>query len=157
MNNLLKALLLTLVTVGLLAGCATTPEPEQAPEPAAAPEPVAEQETESETELVDTFYFDFDQSTLTPRARAPLSAWAERLQDSNAQVRVEGHTDERGSREYNMGLGERRAKAVRDYLVLQGLSSNRIEVVSYGEERPIAMGSNEQAWSQNRRAMIRDE
>lgn len=155
MNNLLKAMLLTLATFGLLAGCATTPEPEQAPEPTTAPEPLAEQETEAETELVDTFYFDFDQSTLKPRARAALSAWAERLNDSNAQVRIEGHTDERGSREYNMGLGERRAKAVRDYLVLQGLSSSRLEVVSYGEERPAVMGENEQAWSQNRRAVIK--
>lgn len=154
MNNLLKAMLLTLASVALLAGCATTPEPEQAPEPTAAPEPVAEQEAETEVELVQTFYFDFDQSTLNARARAALSAWAERLKDNNDQVRVEGHTDERGSREYNMGLGERRAKAVRDYLVLQGLSSNRLEVVSYGEERPAVMGSNDQAWSQNRRAEI---
>jgi peptidoglycan-associated lipoprotein len=155
MINIFKAFLLALATIGLLAGCATatTEEPEPAPEMTEAePEP---QPTPEPTTQIDTvFYFDFDRSTLKPAARAALTAHAERLKNSGQSVRIEGHTDERGSREYNMGLGERRAKAVRDFLVLQGVNPNRIEVVSYGEERPVAMGSNESAWAQNRRAEL---
>lgn len=151
MNHLLKAILLTLVSVALLAGCATTPEPEQS-EPVAEPEPVSEQETE--VELVKTFYFEFDQNILQPRDRAALTAWADELRSSGDPVRIEGHADERGSREYNIGLGERRANAVRDFLVLQGVDSSSLEVVSYGEERPAVTGSNEQSWTQNRRAEI---
>lgn len=111
---------------------------------------------DDEMEELDTIvYFDFDQATLKPEARALLLAHAERLKDSPADVRLEGHTDERGSREYNMALGERRAKAVRDFLVLQGVRRDDLEVVSYGEERPLAMGSNDSAWSKNRRVEIK--
>lgn len=157
MNNLVKSFLIFFAATSLLAACSSTStqeepaeeptvsEPEQEPTP--QPEPAPDVET--------VFHFDFDKSTLKPDARAALTVHAERLKDSRDNVRVEGHTDERGSREYNMGLGERRAKAVRDFLVLQGVSSNRIEVVSYGEERPVARGSNENAWSQNRRAELK--
>lgn len=106
-------------------------------------------------ELDRIVYFDFDKATLKSDARALLLAHAERLKDKPTDVRLEGHADERGSREYNMALGERRAKAVRDFLVLQGVNRSDLEVISYGEERPLALGSNENAWAQNRRVEIK--
>ncbi len=105
-------------------------------------------------ELDTIIYFDFDQATLKPDARALLLAHAERLKENPTDVRLEGHADERGSREYNMALGERRANAVRDFLVLQGVRRSDLEVVSYGEERPLAMGSSDSAWAKNRRVEI---
>ncbi|MDQ2077897.1 peptidoglycan-associated lipoprotein Pal [Marinimicrobium sp. ABcell2] len=113
---------------------------------------------EDDAEALDNvIYFGFDQATLQPESRALLLAHAERLRNpgNNVSVRLEGHTDERGSREYNMALGERRANAVRDFLVLQGVSRDILEVISYGEERPAARGSNDSAWAQNRRVEIK--
>ncbi len=105
---------------------------------------------------VDTvFYFEFDRAVLKPEAREALKIHAKRLQENPRDVRIEGHTDERGTREYNMALGERRANAVKEYLVLQGVDPDILEVVSYGEERPVAMGSNERSWAQNRRAELK--
>ncbi|ABD81788.1 peptidoglycan-associated lipoprotein Pal [Saccharophagus degradans] len=105
---------------------------------------------------VDTvFYFDFDQAMLRSEARAALLIHAKVIKETNASIRLEGHADERGSREYNMALGERRANAVRDFLVLQGVPSYSIETVSYGEERAAQVGSNESAWSKNRRVEIK--
>jgi peptidoglycan-associated lipoprotein len=104
--------------------------------------------------LDSIIYFDFDQAVLLPSARSLLLAHAERLRNSDAAARLEGHADERGSREYNMALGERRANAVRDFLVLQGVSRANLEVISYGEERPLALGSNESSYSKNRRVEI---
>ena len=106
-------------------------------------------------ELDTLIYFDFDKATLKTDARSLLLDHAERLKDNPTDVRLEGHADERGSREYNMALGERRAKAVRDFLVLQGVNRSDLEVISYGEERPLALGSNENAWAQNRRVEIK--
>jgi peptidoglycan-associated lipoprotein len=100
-------------------------------------------------------YFGFDLSTLTPQARASLTRVAAALRTSTGNVRVEGHADERGTREYNIALGERRANAVRDFLVLQGVSASRLETISYGEERPAVSGTGEQVWSQNRRVEIK--
>jgi peptidoglycan-associated lipoprotein len=100
-------------------------------------------------------YFNFDQSTLTAATRRTLDAHAALLKSNNAKVRLEGNTDERGTREYNMALGERRAKAVADYMSVNGVASYRTETVSYGEERPVAMGSGESNWSQNRRVEIK--
>ncbi|MGD8174521.1 peptidoglycan-associated lipoprotein Pal [Marinimicrobium sp. ARAG 43.8] len=112
--------------------------------------------SDDDMEELDTIiYFDFDQATLKPDSRALLLAHAERLKESPTDVRLEGHADERGSREYNMALGERRANAVRDFLVLQGVRRSDLEVVSYGEERPVAMGSNDRAWERNRRVEIK--
>ncbi|MGI1678890.1 MAG: peptidoglycan-associated lipoprotein Pal [Cellvibrionaceae bacterium] len=105
---------------------------------------------------VDTvFYFDFDQSVLKPASRAALSAHAEYLKGNSQSVRLEGHADERGTREYNMALGERRANAAADYLVLQGVSRSRIETISYGEEQPARLGSSESSWSMNRRVELK--
>ncbi|MDO3382121.1 peptidoglycan-associated lipoprotein Pal [Gilvimarinus algae] len=105
-------------------------------------------------ELETVIYFDFDQAVLLPEARSLLLAHAEQLRGTNTSVRLEGHADERGSREYNMALGERRANAVRDFLVLQGVNRSNLEVISYGEERPLALGSGESSWSKNRRVEI---
>jgi peptidoglycan-associated lipoprotein len=100
-------------------------------------------------------YFDFDKSTLTVATRRTLDAHIALLKTNKSKKRVEGHTDERGTREYNMALGERRAKAVADYMAVNGVSNRRTETVSYGEERPVAMGSGESNWSQNRRVEIK--
>lgn len=101
------------------------------------------------------FYFDFDKSVLKPEALAALRIHAQRLLANPVNVRVEGHADERGTREYNMALGERRGAAVKEFLVLQGVDGSLVEVISYGEERPLAMGSNETDWALNRRAELR--
>ncbi|MBT5331759.1 MAG: OmpA family protein [Porticoccaceae bacterium] len=100
-------------------------------------------------------YFGFDQSTLTPQSRAALTRIAAALRTSTGNVRLEGHADERGSREYNIALGERRANAVSDFLVLQGVSASRLETISYGEERPAVNGTGDRVWSQNRRVEIK--
>ena len=95
----------------------------------------------------DRVFFDFDKYNLAPEARAALSkqaAWLGRF--SSVTVRVEGHADERGTREYNLALGERRANSVKDYLVAAGVNPERIKTISYGKERPVALGSNEGAW-----------
>ncbi len=101
------------------------------------------------------FYFDFDSSALTDAARAAVDAHIAVLLANDASVRLEGHTDERGTREYNLALGERRANAVRDYMVANGVPSYRIEAISYGEENPVAYGSGEANWAQNRRVELK--
>lgn len=102
-----------------------------------------------------TIYFAFDKSTVPSAAFGALRAHAQHLkQNSDAKVRLGGHTDERGTREYNVALGERRAQAVEKFLRLQGVSSGQIETVSYGEEKPAESGSNEMAWAKNRRVEI---
>ncbi|MFO7583003.1 peptidoglycan-associated lipoprotein Pal [Guyparkeria sp.] len=102
-----------------------------------------------------TVYFGFDEYSVANQYQGMLRANADFLNDNgNREVVIEGHTDERGSREYNIALGEKRANAVRDALLSYGVSSGQIETVSYGEERPAVEGSGEDAWSQNRRAVI---
>lgn len=104
---------------------------------------------------ITTFYFDFDTSEIKSEARDVLAAHARYLADnSDVSVRLEGHTDERGTGEYNLALGERRANAVQRFLVVNGADRNQIETVSYGEEKPAAMGSDESAWAQNRRVEL---
>ncbi|MEW6378848.1 MAG: peptidoglycan-associated lipoprotein Pal [bacterium] len=99
--------------------------------------------------------FDFDRSELTDTAREILNANAELLKKSpEAKIQVEGHCDERGSTSYNLALGERRAASVKDYLVSLGISADKISTISYGEERPLDPGQNEEAWAKNRRAHI---
>ena len=108
----------------------------------------------SET-LEGIFLFDFDQAIVRRSAHAELNKHAAALAgDRYLRVRVEGHADERGTREYNLALGERRADAVRAYLVSQGASNSQIEVISYGEEKPIVSGKNERSWSKNRRVEL---
>jgi len=100
-------------------------------------------------------YFGFDQSDIDPEFNDLLAAHGEYLAgNAGAQVRLEGHTDERGSREYNIGLGERRAQAVRRVLLLQGAATEQLSTVSYGEERSAVVGGNEEAYSLNRRVEL---
>lgn len=102
----------------------------------------------------DRVFFDTDQSTVREDGRATLSKQAEWLKKyTNYQITVEGHCDERGTREYNLALGERRANAARQYLIAQGIPAARIKTVSFGKERPDPVGSDEAAWSRNRRAV----
>jgi peptidoglycan-associated lipoprotein len=100
-------------------------------------------------------YFDFDRFDVKPEYQAVLKAHGQYLSaNPGAKVRLEGHTDERGSREYNIGLGERRAQAARQVLLLQGATVDQLTTVSYGEERPAVIGSDEEAWALNRRVEI---
>ena len=102
----------------------------------------------------DTVRFQVDQSTLTPEAITILNAQASWLNaNPAARVLIEGHADEQGTRDYNTALGGRRANAVSAYLVSQGVADNRISIISYGKERPLAICSTESCWSQNRRAV----
>ena len=108
------------------------------------------------TEMLNgIFYFDFDQAIVRRTGHEELNKHAQVLAgDSYLRIRLEGHADERGTREYNLALGERRANAVRAYLVAQGASRSQIEVISYGEEKPANSGHNESSWSENRRVEI---
>lgn len=100
-------------------------------------------------------YFDFDRSEIRAEFNQMLSAHADYLASNpNVSVRLEGHADETGSREYNIGLGERRAQAVRRVLLLQGVGEGQLSTVSYGEERPAALGSDEEAYGLNRRVEL---
>ena len=100
-------------------------------------------------------YFGFDEYSVAGQYQGMLQANAEFLKENgNREVVIEGHTDERGSREYNIALGEKRANAVRDVLLSYGVSASQIDTVSYGEERPAVDGTGESAWAKNRRAVI---
>jgi peptidoglycan-associated lipoprotein len=103
----------------------------------------------------DRVFFETDSSDLTPQARATLDKQAQWLTNYSqySQFTVEGHADERGTREYNIALGARRAQAVRDYLVSRGIAANRMHTISYGKERPVAVCNDISCWSQNRRAV----
>ncbi len=102
-----------------------------------------------------TVYFDYDESVILDQDRAILEAHAQYLsQNLSAAITLEGHTDERGTREYNLALGERRAISVRQFMSLLGASGQQLRTVSYGEEQPAALGHNEEAWAQNRRVEI---
>ena len=98
-------------------------------------------------------FFPFDSTVLGAEAQQQLNKDAEWLQSNSANnVRIEGHCDNRGTSEYNLALGERRAKTSREYLIRMGVASSRLEAVSFGEERPFETGNSEEAWSKNRRA-----
>ncbi len=104
---------------------------------------------------LETIRFDFDSAVLTDDAQQILVRNAGILRSRHSVlVTIEGHCDERGTAAYNIALGERRAKAVKEYLINMGISANRLNTVSYGEEKPIAIGHNEAAWAQNRRAQF---
>lgn len=102
----------------------------------------------------DRVFFETDSSALTPTARQTLDKQAQWLgQYTNYPITIEGHADERGTREYNIALGARRAAATRDYLVSRGIPRNRLQTISYGKERPVAVCNDISCWSQNRRAV----
>ena len=104
--------------------------------------------------VADRIFFATNKSSLTTASRATLRKQATFLRkNKNLNVTIEGHADERGTREYNLALGERRANAAKDYLMTYGISENRISVISYGKERPVDSGSNPLSWSKNRRSV----
>ena len=152
-------LLLSAVTLG---GCKKAPP--EAPAPVVVPvaepdpEPVIEA-PEPVQEIVKNFqrvYFDFDSASLGSEARSALSDNAALLQQhTEVKIEVQGHADERGTTEYNLALGQKRADSVKRFLSAQGVSSSRLSVISYGEERPLEGISSETAWSKNRRAEFR--
>lgn len=163
MSNI-KTLLSLVAVFAFVSGCSTSGDTKDSNADTDMNNTVEEQVEEIVEEVnpfdaiegVDTvFYFDFDQAMLKTEARTALLIHAKVIKETNSSIRLEGHADERGSREYNMALGERRANAVRDFLVLQGVPSYSIETVSYGEERPAQVGSNDSAWSKNRRVEIK--
>jgi peptidoglycan-associated lipoprotein len=101
-------------------------------------------------------YFDYDQSNLTAKSIQALKGVSELMnRNSKISLSIEGHADERGTREYNLALGQRRAESVANYLVANGINRNRLITKSYGEERPLSLGSNNTAWSKNRRVEIK--
>lgn len=120
----------------------------------ASPVNFAVQGSDSETIAgLKTVFFDYDTATLTSAEKAKLEgnvAWMK--QNSSSKLTVEGHCDQRGSNEYNLALGERRANAVKQAMIQMGISSNRITTVSFGEEKPLSNGDSEGAWAKNRRA-----
>lgn len=122
-------------------------------------EPIAGPQGGTQEHLVvnvgDRVFFEFDKSNLTSSAQETVTRLAAWLKEYPSKtLTIEGHADERGTREYNLALGARRANSVKDYLIVLGIDPNRLETVSFGEERPAVLGSNKQAWAQNRRAVF---
>ncbi len=166
----LRELFIPCVLAGLLAGCAqdTLPDPDAQTDVADQTGSMADaggmddrgmgdgEFFEEEAPMTMIIYFDFDQSELRPEYVDLLARHvAELSNNGRTTVRLEGHADERGSREYNIGLGERRSQSVRRMLLIQGASTGQISTVSFGEERPVAFGSDESSWQQNRRVEIK--
>ena len=120
-------------------------------------EEAAKREAELREEFENTdIHFDFDKFSLTNEAREILAKKASWLQGrTDLKIKIEGHCDERGNNEYNMALGERRANSAMKYMVTAGVEASRISTISYGEERPLDAGQNEDAWAKNRRAHFR--
>jgi len=166
-------LAVTTLMLALLVGCASNKVPD--PEPGDATYDAAGSGADTDVygddpmgagqaldddytagELATVIYFDFDSSEVRADFTDVVARHALILaNDPAVRVRLEGHADERGSREYNIGLGERRAQSVRRMLMIQGASAAQIATVSFGEERPVALGSDEDSWEQNRRVEIK--
>lgn len=166
----IRQLLILGLLAGFLAGCAqpTVPDPDAQSDASDRDGSMADLDAMDdggmddgeffgdESAMTMIIYFDFDQSELRPEYADVLARHASGLSNnSRTSVRLEGHADERGSREYNIGLGERRSQSVRRMLLIQGASSDQIATVSFGEERPAAFGSDEDSWQQNRRVEIK--
>ena len=135
-----------------MGSASAAPASESATAPSSATSATQMSDAEKLAQVGNTVYFGFDSADLSGKAQATLDRQAAFLNVNPALVViVEGHADERGTREYNLALGDRRATAVRDYLLAKGLNSARIRTVSYGKERPAVSGSNEDAWEKNRR------
>ncbi len=160
--------LITMIAAAfLLAACTDKEEAGAAAETTAsattstttAPTVIAGPTAGSQEHLVvnvgDRVFYDFDSSDLRPEARSTVEALAVWMSNYPAVTLVlEGHADERGTREYNLALAERRANAIRDYLVALGIAPNRLSTISYGKERPAVLGSTDEAWAQNRRGVF---
>lgn len=167
--KMFRIIAMVLAVALLAAGCTKNVKPvaaapaATAPAPVAAPAPVTAPVAPQVSPLDDPnsplanriVYFDFDKSDVKPEFLDTLSAHAKYLVANPTQkIRIEGYADERGTVEYNIALGDRRAQAVRRYLLFQGVSADQITTVSYGEAHPADPGHNEAAWAKNRRAVI---
>ena len=155
-----------LASTAVLAGCKKEPPASLPPEPqptvtstpgdttSGVAQPGSQAHFVQGVNGQNVIYFDTDRYNIDGADAAALQTQAQYLaQYPQVAITIEGHADERGTREYNLALGERRANAAKNYLVSIGVPANRISVVSYGKERPVALGSNEAAWAQNRRAV----
>ncbi len=146
-----------LAAVAVLAACSNNPATNTgaatgAGATTAGPPPGSEEDLVQN--VGDRVFFAFDKSSLTPEDQATLdrqSSWLARY--PQVQVQVAGNCDDRGTEEYNLALGQRRANAARDYLTAKGVNAARMTTISYGKDRPVALGDNEQAWAQNRNAI----
>lgn len=147
-----KRLFAVLAAVAMLSGCAAATSNGDEFEDADAQ--ASEQSEAFVQNAKDRVFFGFDRSNLSAEAVKVLRVQADYLKaNPEKKIVIEGHTDDRGTREYNLALGERRAVAVKNYLISRGVDANRVRVISYGRERPAVVGANEAAWSQNRRAV----
>lgn len=151
----IKKLLSVVLAAALVVGCSST-DTKDAGEGASS-----NAATDASAELAGEYanlqkevYFNTDSSELSDNVKATLDTWAAVLKKDSKSVVIEGNCDERGTNEYNMALGERRANSVIDYLVSQGVNRSQLEAISYGEERPAVQGHDESAWSMNRRAVL---
>lgn len=156
-----KRLFAAFAAVALLSGCASSSKvaEDSSTTVKGAPQYEEQQNEAFVQNAKDRVFFGFDKSNLSAESVNVLKAQAEWLKaNPDTKVVVEGHTDDRGTREYNLALGERRAVAVKNYLISRGVNADRIRVISYGKERPAVVGANEAAWAQNRRAVtvVRD-
>lgn len=150
-------ILISVAVAGLtLAGCASTTQPAST---STSTSSAAAATTSSSAQYLvqnvgDRVFFQTDQSNLDGSARATLRNQAQWLsQNSSVNLIIEGHADERGTREYNLALGARRANAVRDFLISEGVNGSRLQTISYGKERPVSLCSEEACWSKNRRSV----
>ena len=162
----MKKINILIFTLVFMFSCSTVPVEEVDSQQATTVDLTSDSDTSSEAasdamsdvdigEPYVKIYFDYDQDTLREDALSDLLKVSRFMKDNpKYTLLVEGHADERGTREYNLALSERRAKAVEDFLSASGVSSFNVEVVGYGEEKPVDNGSNESAWSQNRRAEL---
>ncbi|HIJ82595.1 MAG: OmpA/MotB domain protein [Magnetococcales bacterium] len=167
----LASFFITVLLLGTLAGCGAVPN--EGPDGAAAQGGGAKSDgagvggaggygsnlddpnaAGALTEADRRVHFDFNSAALTPQAESVLAKNARALSRSAGRVQVEGHCDERGTREYNLALGQKRADAAAQFLISQGVDSGRIKTISYGKERPMIQGHDETSWQQNRRAEI---
>ena len=156
-----RAVKMALAGLAALALAACSSDPEQptvqattAPAPAAPAGPTPGSQQDLVVNVGDRVFFDTDQSSLRADARATLQRQAAWLnQYPNVRVTLEGHADERGTREYNLALGARRANSAKDYLVSLGVAPSRVQTISFGKERPVALCSDERCWAENRRAV----
>jgi|TARA_B100001094_G_scaffold330627_1_gene396305 peptidoglycan-associated lipoprotein len=152
MNITQKSLLTTIFIV--LASCSSV-STDRTNDSTAISASASEAYSDSGMTSNNVLYFSYDKSDVNSEGRMKIRTLAKLINDNDLNVRVEGHCDERGTREYNLALGEKRAKTVAELLIINGVSSDKIQTVSYGEEKPIVNGSNERSWSQNRRALVK--
>ena len=163
MRSLLTLLATAAIIAFMVVGCAKKPKMEAPTKPSTTETKPADKPADQATDqgtkvesgsssMFKTIYFDFDRYNLRDDAKADLKKNTDVMQqEENLKITIEGHCDERGTVEYNLALGERRAKSARDYMVNMGVKANRISTISYGKERPVAFEHDEEAWAKNRR------